>query len=355
MSIASKISTLSTLTNNIKAKLRSWGLLPTPAGTDTQGLDDCYNALNAIHGTQIITGTGQVNVLGNGKQYAQVSDPDLIPENIVSGKTILGVAGTAGQATNIDYDELYIAYGSEKTIEGVYRPDDYGCDYFSEVTLEELPNSNAGKTLLPKNIKKGVTILGVNGDLDFASWDTAHSGYFSQQALEDNPNLILHGTQPESLSFPLGVGTNPITWLGRGDLQLEDIEYMVVDCNQAEGELLPSDEFNIIGVEYQRDVYGSLGYVLVFKAIRNGRYFRLYSRNATLSIEYRTITHFGVVYPDVLCLKVSAIPEDEGDFDDWLLIDCHNSLSMWMAQTIDLLFYDNLLYHIDVKFTHQTT
>lgn len=202
------------------------------------------------------------------------------------------------------------------------------------------------QNLIANNIKRGVSILGVDGNLDFSSWPTAHSGRFSASSEYDYP---YHSTSPESISFPLGLLGSGTSWLHQGDLSLNDIEYMIVDCNNID-EALSSSNAYIVGIEFQRDVYSNLGYVIVFKVVYGGRYMRLYSSNAAISFEQRNVYYFGQTYNNVLCLKISAIPES-GSYK-WKKIDCHNSVSSNSGLTQGISFNDNLWYHIDLKFTN---
>ena len=170
MTIASKISRISELTDNIKRKLRGWSRLTTPGPglPDIQGLEDCWTAINNISGTQFITNTNVVHVIANGKVDAQVSDPNLIPSKIVSGETILGVTGTGGGTpVHLNTDLLTINYGTADSIDKTTMANDVNLDYFTGVKLEIYPDSNSSKTLRPENIKDGVTILGVQGTYSF--------------------------------------------------------------------------------------------------------------------------------------------------------------------------------------------
>lgn len=202
--------------------------------------------------------------------------------------------------------------------------------------------------LVGSNIKRGVNILGVNGTLDFSSWSTVHSGRFNASSLNDNPTYLLHTTSPEAMSFPLAKVGYDNNWMHQGDLTLNDIEYLVVDCNSIDISL-PSGRNNIIGIEYIRDVYGSLGNVLIFKTLYNGEYRRLYSSNATIGLELRNITSSGTTFNNVLCLKISAIPEQ--GTSKWNQINCHNVIYSSNINT-DVKYYDQLLYHIDIKYTN---
>ncbi len=195
MSIASKLTTLNTLVNNIKAKLRAWNLMPVPSGSvDPYGLEDCYTTLNQIAGTQTINSTSQIDVLGNKKRYAQVSDPYLSPENIVNGVTILGVTGTGGGSPpHITSGPCDIEYGSADSIEEVYYPSDAGYDYFNSVDLSEMSDSNPNKTLKSENIKYGTTILGVEGKYGQGSTNIYNNEYTEQGS----------GTMLSSISFDI--------------------------------------------------------------------------------------------------------------------------------------------------------
>ncbi len=196
MSIASKLTTLNTLVNNIKAKLRAWNRLPTPGQgqSDPHGLEDCWTAINNISGTQYITNTNVVHVVANGKVDAQVSDANLIPSNIVSGKTILGITGTGGGTpSHLNTDLLTINYGTADSIDKTTMAYDVNLDYFTGVKLEIYPNSNPDKTLKPENIKYGTTILGVEGKYGQGSTNIYNNEYTSQGA----------GSMLSSISFDI--------------------------------------------------------------------------------------------------------------------------------------------------------
>lgn len=90
MSIATQISRILGLRNRLRAKINSLGI-----DNDTElDLDGCVAAVEFIGGTQQMTEAFTYYDVA-AKQYAIVSDSALTASNIVSGATILGVAGTA--------------------------------------------------------------------------------------------------------------------------------------------------------------------------------------------------------------------------------------------------------------------
>ena len=152
MSIASAISRITALRDRLVTRLSAWGNSPTD-------LEDCVDVIEGISGTQNITSTASVDVLGNGKRYAQVNDANLIPKNIIQNVTILGVTGTApnspttGVMTNVT-----LFYGGEYPPSVLVPPSGY--DGFDRVVPEL---TDASPVLVPSNIKGGVTVMGVTG------------------------------------------------------------------------------------------------------------------------------------------------------------------------------------------------
>lgn len=185
MSIASQITRITNLRNNIKAKLIRLGLLqesvgPEPTRSITVGDDlaACNTAIQSINETTPcwITDTQQTNVAEY--KYAQVRDSDLIQSNIKDGVTILGVTGTyqGSGGTQMDVGDGYYVYGgsglpqSIRASSPIYNPDGStpysGSSYdgFSVVTPVLDPNA----TLIASNIKNGVTIEGVMGTYPYS-------------------------------------------------------------------------------------------------------------------------------------------------------------------------------------------
>lgn len=159
MSMATQIARLQGLRNRLRTKILGLGLDTDPA----LDLDDCVGIIEGISGTQDITTAGSVyNVAG--KQYARVNDRELKPENIVSGKTILGVTGTAAvnppSGNNIQ-DVAVMEYGGPNPPATVYPSSGY--DGVAQVVPRLV---DASPKLNSVNIKSGVTIMGVTGSYE---------------------------------------------------------------------------------------------------------------------------------------------------------------------------------------------
>lgn len=156
MSIATAISRLVALRNRLRTKINSLGI-----DSDTQlDLDDCVGAVERIGGTQEITQASvQYNVAD--KQYARVTDSNLVPGNIVSGVSILGVAGTASVSPpSARLTQGVAIYGNEDVPASMYPPNGY--DGFSSVVFRQ-DDIVGNRMLVSTNIKSGVMIMGVNG------------------------------------------------------------------------------------------------------------------------------------------------------------------------------------------------
>lgn len=152
MSIATQITRLQGLRDRIKAKLSALGI-----GSSLSDLKDCTEAIEGIGGTQVITDTSTVDVAG--KQYARVEDAYLVPGNIVSGVSILGVTGTASVSPpTASLTTGIFSYGGEAAPSTLVPPTGY--DGFSRVVTQL---TDALPMLVAGNIKSGVTIMGVAG------------------------------------------------------------------------------------------------------------------------------------------------------------------------------------------------
>lgn len=156
MTIASEISRITGLRNRIRTKLVSLGLLQ---GGD-RALNDlaaCTTAIEGIGGTKNMTNTATQDVAGY--QYAKVSDSNLIPGNIVSGVSILGVVGTASVSPPAArLQERTVLYGGENAPNTLVPSSGY--DGISKVNFEL---TDASPKLVSSNIRNGVKIMGVTG------------------------------------------------------------------------------------------------------------------------------------------------------------------------------------------------
>lgn len=156
MTIASEISRITGLRNRIRTKLVSLGLLQ---GGD-RALNDlaaCTTAIESIGGTKNMTNTATQDVAGY--QYAKVSDSNLVPGNIVSGVSILGVVGTASVSPPAArLQERTVLYGGENAPNTLVPSSGY--DGISKVNFEL---TDANPKLIASNIRNGVKIMGVTG------------------------------------------------------------------------------------------------------------------------------------------------------------------------------------------------
>jgi len=155
MSVYSEIVRLTNLRNRIRNKLINLGLMSASQRASDNDLFDCTEAIEDIGGTQSITTTQQYDVAG--KQYAQVSDPNLISQNIANGVTILGVMGTHSGSTPPTPTQTKSMYLGGTTAPDVIYPDS---GYMLSAVY---PAMSVNPTLIPENIKSGVTIQGVTG------------------------------------------------------------------------------------------------------------------------------------------------------------------------------------------------
>lgn len=157
MSVATQISRITGLRNRIRTKLISLGLLSsTPQRSGGNDLEDCTDAIEGITGTQAITSLALYDV--SGKQYAQVSDPNIVAQNIAEGVTILGVTGSHSGSTPTQLTQSKDMYLGGASAPATVYPD-------SGYLLSEVhPSMVAQPTLIPENIKSGVTIMGVVGN-----------------------------------------------------------------------------------------------------------------------------------------------------------------------------------------------
>lgn len=155
MSIATQLSRILGLRNRISTKLVSLGLVSAQA--DGNPLADCTTAIESIGGTKNMTNTATQDVAGY--QYAKVSDSNLIPGNIVSGVSILGVVGTASVSPPAArLQERTVLYGGENAPDTLVPSSGY--DGISKVNFEL---TDANPTLVAANIRNGVKIMGVTG------------------------------------------------------------------------------------------------------------------------------------------------------------------------------------------------
>ena len=96
MSIATQISRLTTLRNNIRTKLINLGII----SDSSADLEDCYTAINGItaKSAATITPTTTAQTISAGQYLSGAQtiagDANLIPENIADGVMIFGVEGT---------------------------------------------------------------------------------------------------------------------------------------------------------------------------------------------------------------------------------------------------------------------
>lgn len=156
MTIASEISRITGLRNRIRTKLVSLGLLQ---GSD-RALNDlaaCTTAIEGIGGTQNITTLNTYDVAA--KDKAKVVDSNIVPGNIVSGVSILGVVGTASVSPPAArLQERTVLYGGENAPDTLVPSSGY--DGISKVNFER---TDANPTLVAANIRNGVKIMGVTG------------------------------------------------------------------------------------------------------------------------------------------------------------------------------------------------
>lgn len=156
MTIASEISRITGLRNRIRTKLVSLGLLQ---GGD-RALNDlaaCTTAIEGIGGTQNITTLNTYDVAA--KDKAKVVDSNLVPGNIVSGVSILGVVGTASVSPPAArLQERTVLYGGENAPNTLVPSSGY--DGISKVNFEL---TDASPKLIASNIRNGVKIMGVTG------------------------------------------------------------------------------------------------------------------------------------------------------------------------------------------------
>ena len=156
MSIATQIARLTRLRNRLRDKINALGI----DNNNQLDLGDCVTAVESIGGTQDITGTSTVDVAA--KQYARVNDANLIPGNIVSGVSILGVTGTASVSPPAaSLTTASVLYGGQNVPSTLYPPTGY--DGFDRVLVEL---TDANRTLTAGNIKNGGRIMGGTGSYE---------------------------------------------------------------------------------------------------------------------------------------------------------------------------------------------
>ena len=160
MSIATQISRLTTLRNNIRTKLIALGII----SSSTADLEDCYNGINGITGrtSSDLTVSGATVSAPKGYYNSAVS------KSIANG-SVVNPATNINLTCTIQYDSeagIYTAGGTIGDITPTVTP-----GYVSSGTSGALSVLYSGsvqpteleENLIPENIADGITIFGVTG------------------------------------------------------------------------------------------------------------------------------------------------------------------------------------------------
>ena len=284
-----------------------------------------------------MSSTGIKNVAGY--KYAQVDGTAFVPAGS-SGNVETLRSAYVGDSAGVSYQAP-----SNPVLLGQITP---STNYQSMQAANLYYDSDAIKA---EYIKKGIYILGVEGDLDFSSWSTAHGGVFNNTSADgDTVQIITH----------LPIGSGDTIWytidiiladlsnqaIPPGTFNLSDIEYINLECN-SEGVSLPSDSNEtgyVTGIKYFRNVYSdNPKYVVVFDLIQGGKYHRVTSYNSSVQLSSRVVNN-----TNYTTIKIIAKP-DSGTYK-WKNINTHNQITdQGTVQSVK--FYKSLLYHVDVKYT----
>lgn len=167
MSISREILRLKGLRTDIRTKLINMGLLPSDS---TARLAECTEIFENMYGTtQDITRHNYYIDVAN-KHYAKIEDPNLVPSNIKSGVKIFGVTGTYSNnspALSYDPNNIYY-YGAPGAPADMLPSGTY--DGFSSFTFD----TSSGSNLVSDNIKDGVVIMGVPGNMSYNNFKIAY-------------------------------------------------------------------------------------------------------------------------------------------------------------------------------------
>ncbi len=202
MSIATEIIRVGGLRDRIRLKLRGLGLLAANAEEQEREEDEvinqrdghnqvilgnnlsaCTSAIELIDETNPcqITSTGVKNVARY--KYAQVSDDNLISSNIRRGVSILGVEGSLTNNNNPPVNNaaknLYLSRNTSliNTVP-VNSVQYYHVDTPSGYTGMAPVNLYIDASVItPSNIKKGVSICGVTGNVEGLSFVSGYPGH----------------------------------------------------------------------------------------------------------------------------------------------------------------------------------
>lgn len=113
MSIATEISRLTTLRNNIRTKLIALGII----SDNSADLEDCYTAINEITAKSAATYTPTTSsqTISSGQYLSGAQtisgDANLVATNIAEGVTIFGVSGTFKGGVDVDITETADSHG----------------------------------------------------------------------------------------------------------------------------------------------------------------------------------------------------------------------------------------------------
>ena len=194
--------------------------------------------------------------------------------------------------------------------------------------------------------------MGVDGELGFSSWTTAHGGVFSDTSADgDTVEIITHLpiVAGDTIWYAIDIILADISGqaIPPGTFNLSDIEYINLECN-GNGVDLPSDAGDagyVIGIKYFRNVYGNQWpeYVVIFDLIQGGKYHRVTSYNSSVQLSSRVVDN-----TNYTTVRITAKP-DSGNCK-WSKINTHNGID-YQDTVTSVKFYKYLLYHVDVKYT----
>lgn len=246
MSISREILRLKGLRTDIRTKLINMGLLPSDS---TARLAECTEIFENMYGTtQDITRHNYYMVVAD-KHYAKIDASNLVPSNIKSGVKIFGVTGTYSNnspALSYDPNNKYY-YGAPGAPADMLPSGTY--DGFSSFTFDV----SSGSNLIADNIKEGVTIMGVPGNMSYVSFRGAYwRGWdWGQHATNDFRCGVLYAGSVLTVPLLSSTGTTLLaTDFSTMDLQIGRLT--IFGSFTA-----PGESGAIISMEFGKDLYAA--------------------------------------------------------------------------------------------------